>query len=78
MGEFAGESSVMVFMDACGTAAAPGIVLYKSCPKDNIEFRHRGKVNAAFLDGHVQAIAEANVPFGMENRYEPFWSSQEP
>ena len=74
MDEFCDESGVMVFIDACGTGAAPGIVLYKGCPKENIAFRHRDKANVAFLDGHVSSISENDVPFGMENRYKPFWS----
>ena len=78
MVEFKNESDVMAFMDAGGIEAAPGIVLYKSCPKDNIEFRHRGKANVVFLDGHVAVRTHENIPFGMENRDRPFWSSQKP
>lgn len=75
---FSNESEVMVFMDACGTEAAPGIVLYKGCPKENIAFRHRDKASIAFLDGHITSISENDVPFGMENRYKSFWSTLKP
>jgi len=74
--EFPKASSVMVFMDAQGLPDAPGIVLYHGCPKDNLDFRHQGRANAAFLDGHVTAVTEAEVPMGMENRYEPFWGTE--
>jgi len=74
--EFRNESEVMVFVDACGVKVAPGIVLYKSCPKDNFDFRHHGRANAAFLDTHVSLIKPDDVPFGMENRYRSFWSSR--
>ena len=76
--QFMDVSGAMVFMDARGVKAAPGIVLYKGCPKGNIDFRHRGKANAAFLDGHVESVAEKDVPFGMENRFKPFWSAKKP
>lgn len=76
--EFGIESEVMVFMDAWCSESAMGIVLYKSCPKANIEFRHRDKAVVAFLDEHANTISEEDVPFGMENRYELFWSSEKP
>lgn len=78
MTEFTRESEVMVFMDAWGEEAAPGIVLYRMCPKDNIQFRHRGRTNVAFLDGHISTYTQEQVPFGMENRYLHFWSSRKP
>lgn len=78
MTEFIRESETMVFMDSWGEEAAPGIVLYRMCPKDNIQFRHRGRANVVFLDGHVGAYTQEQVPFGMENRYLSFWSSQKP
>ena len=78
LGQFTSESGVMVFMDACGTAVAPGIVLYHGCPADNMDFRHRGKANVAFLDGHVEALGPDDVPMGFSNRYTPFWSTPKP
>ena len=78
MSEFENESRVMVFMDACGTTLAPGIVLYHGCPNDNMDFRHRGKANVAFLDGHVEAVGPDEVPVGFSNRYTPFWSALKP
>ncbi len=76
--EFTHPAKVLAFTDACGIALAPGVVLYQGCPRDNFDFRHRGRANAAWLDGHVTPIVEADVPFGMQQRYEDFWSSKEP
>jgi prepilin-type processing-associated H-X9-DG protein len=79
LGEFRDQSSVMVFMDAIGNhRGAPGIVLYHACPKDNADFRHRGRANAAFLDGHVSAVRPEDVPMGFANRFDPFWSARKP
>ncbi len=74
----AGDSGVMVFMDACGNNTAPGVVLYMGCARDTMRFRHRGRAHAAFLEGAVTTRAPKEVPLGMANRYEPFWSSQKP
>ncbi|HNQ21713.1 MAG TPA: prepilin-type N-terminal cleavage/methylation domain-containing protein [Phycisphaerae bacterium] len=76
--EFSRVPDVMTCTDARGVEAAPGIVLYKGCPKDNFDFRHRERVNVAFLDGHVSPIIEDEIPFGMDNRYEAFWSAKKP
>lgn len=78
MDEFEQECKVMVFSDACGIDTAPGIVLYKSCPKANFDFRHRDKVNLSFLDGHIGNKLFEQIPFGMQNRFEPFWSTRKP
>ncbi len=77
-GEFESESSVMMFSDACGELESPGIVLYKSCPMENFDYRHQDKVGVVFLDGHVRLMMEEAIPFGMARRYEPFWSSKRP
>lgn len=76
--EFARTSDVMAFADACGIQVAPGVVLYQGCPKDNFDFRHRGRVNVALLDGHVAPVLKDDIPFGMEHRYESFWSAKAP
>lgn len=76
--EFVRTPEVMAFADACGVELAPGVVLYQGCPKDNFDFRHRGRVNVAFLDGHAATVREADIPFGMERRYESFWSARCP
>jgi prepilin-type processing-associated H-X9-DG protein/prepilin-type N-terminal cleavage/methylation domain-containing protein len=76
--EFTHPSNVLAFTDACGIAVAPGIVLYQGCPRDNFDFRHRERANVAWLDGHVTPVVEDDIPFGMKNRYEVFWSSKEP
>ncbi len=76
--EFTSESAVMVFVDFRGRRSAPGIVLYHGCPRSNFDFRHPGGANAAFLDGHVNSIKEDDVPFGMANRFDPFWSTRVP
>lgn len=78
MDEFKREAEVMAFMDAGGSDAAPGIVLYRMCPKENIQFRHRGRSSVAYVDGHVGARREGDIPFGMENRHTSFWSTQKP
>jgi prepilin-type N-terminal cleavage/methylation domain-containing protein/prepilin-type processing-associated H-X9-DG protein len=79
MSEFTDQSSVMLFMDSIGNHhGSPGIVLYHACPKDNFDFRHRGRANAVFLDGHVEAIEPEEIPMGFQNRYEPFWSAKKP
>lgn len=76
--EFARPPDVLAFTDACGVADAPGIVLYKGCPQENFDFRHHGRVNVAWLDGHVSSIVAAKVPFGMQRRHEAFWSTKAP
>jgi prepilin-type processing-associated H-X9-DG protein len=68
----------MAVSDACGVRDAPGIVLYKGCPKDNFGFRHGGCVNLAFLDGHAAPVREKRIPFGMAHRYGDFWSARLP
>ena len=76
--EFANPERTLAFVDARGLEVAPGIVLYKGCPKDNFEFRHRDQVNAGFLDGHAAAVGRDKVPLGMDRRYEDFWSAKAP
>ena len=76
--EFVPTSDAMAFADACGLDVAPGIVLYKGCPAGNFDFRHRGRVNVAFLDGHVEPVRKRSIPFGMEHRHERFWSARVP
>lgn len=76
--EFVRPSEALSFTDARGVAEAPGIVLYKGCPQDNFDFRHRGRINVAWFDGHVSPVRRCDVPFGMQHRYEVFWSARMP
>lgn len=76
--EFARTPDVLAFTDACGVEEAPGIVLYKGCPQDNFDFRHRNRANVAWLDGHVSLVLKKDIPFGMQHRYEVFWSAKKP
>jgi prepilin-type N-terminal cleavage/methylation domain-containing protein/prepilin-type processing-associated H-X9-DG protein len=78
LGEFLSASDAMAFTDACGTEVAPGVVLYHSCPQDNFDFRHGGRANVVFLDGHVVPFLRDGIPFGMEWRYESFRSAKLP
>ncbi|MGD8453343.1 MAG: type II secretion system protein [Phycisphaerae bacterium] len=76
--EFDRTAEVLAFSDACGTALAPGIVLYQGCPRDNFAFRHADRTDAAFLDGHAAPVRQGDIPFGMNRRYESFWSARPP
>jgi prepilin-type processing-associated H-X9-DG protein len=76
--EFEHPALTLAFSDADGTSAAPGIVSYHSCGKDNIAFRHNEAANVVFLDGHVAPTMEHQIPFGFQQRYEPFWSAKRP
>ncbi|MEW6200025.1 MAG: prepilin-type N-terminal cleavage/methylation domain-containing protein [Planctomycetota bacterium] len=78
LGEFTRASDVLAFTDAWGVKAAPGVVLYHGCPKDNFDFRHHGRASVAFLDGHVARTHQDEIPFGMAHRYESFWSARPP
>lgn len=76
--EFEFPAVTLVFTDANGISAAPGIVSYHSCGKDNSDYRHSQGVNAVFLDSHVARIEEHRIPFGFRQRHEPFWSAKQP
>ncbi len=76
--DFEHPALTLAFADANGKSAAPGIVSYHSCGKDNLAYRHDEAVNAVFLDGHVARMAEHQIPFGFQQRYEPFWSAELP
>jgi prepilin-type processing-associated H-X9-DG protein len=52
-------------------------VFYEACPSHNFEYRHRDKINVLYLDKHVDALKEDDVPMGRESRYEYFWSEKE-
>ena len=76
MNEFVRPGNALAFADACGVEAAPGIVLYKGCPKENFRFRHRKRVNAAWLVGpHGQAffLVQAVDAFAI---YQPAFATQ--
>ncbi|AQQ09850.1 PilD-dependent protein PddA [Sedimentisphaera cyanobacteriorum] len=74
--EYRRPSEAMMFCDGNGTMQTPGTVLYDGCPKSNFEFRHRGKVNAIFLDQHIESLKEEDIPFCTrfdERRFGTFW-----
>ena len=74
--EYKKPSKVMMFCDGNGTMKTPGTVLYDGCPKSNFEYRHKGKVNAIFLDQHIESFKEKGIPFCTrfdEKRFGTFW-----
>jgi len=75
-GEYKKPSEAMMFCDGNGTMQTPGTVLYDGCPKPNFEYRHKGKVNAIFLDQHIESLKEESIPFCTrfdEKRFGTFW-----
>lgn len=78
MQEFENPSEVLVLADCWGTSLGPGVVLYHACVRENLDYRHRDKLNIVFLDSHVTASAKEDVPMGFWNRDEPFWSAKKP
>ncbi|MCK5225727.1 MAG: DUF1559 domain-containing protein [Planctomycetes bacterium] len=74
--EYKKPREAMMFCDGNGTMQAPGTVLYGGCPKENFEFRHRGKANVLFLDQHIESLREEDIPFCTmfdEKRLGTFW-----
>jgi general secretion pathway protein G len=74
--EFRKPDRAMMFCDGNGTKQTPGTVLYDGCPKSNFEFRHSKKVNAIFLDQHLESLREKDIPFFTrfdEKRFGDFW-----
>ncbi len=78
MPEFESPSEVLALADCWGTSLGPGVVLYHACVAENLDYRHRDKLNIVFLDSHVTASAKENVPMGFWNRDKPFWSAKKP
>jgi len=78
MQEFERPSEVLALADCWGTSLGPGVVLYHACVRENLDYRHRGKLNIVFLDSHVTAAAKEDVPMGFWNRDKPFWSAKKP
>jgi len=78
LSEFRKPSETLLFADAWGRSHAPGVVLYRGCVADHWAFRHNGRANMAFLDGHVEARGPDEIPMGFRNRYDPFWGSRRP
>jgi prepilin-type N-terminal cleavage/methylation domain-containing protein/prepilin-type processing-associated H-X9-DG protein len=76
--EFGSPSEVLALGDCRGTSLGPGVLLYHACVAENFDYRHRGKLNVAFLDAHVTAVRPEDVPMGFSNRYRPFWSTPKP
>jgi len=60
--EFHFPSGTMALCEGYGTAMAPGIVLYTSCPLGNMVFPHRRVSNMLFLDAHVIPMEEISIP----------------
>ena len=74
--EYRKPAESMMFCDGNGTKQVPGIVLFDGCPKPNFEYRHKGKVNAIFLDQHIESLKEKDIPFCSrfdEKRFGEFW-----
>ena len=78
MQEFENPSEVLALADCWGTSRGPGVVLYHACVAENLDYRHRGKLNIVFLDSHVTAAVKEDVPMGFWNRDKPFWSAKKP
>ncbi len=78
MQEFETPSEVLALADCWGTSLGPGVVLYHACVAENLDYRHRDKLNIVFLDSHVTAAAKEDVPMGFWNRDKPFWSAKKP
>ena len=77
LSEFRRPSKTLALCDGNGYERARGIVFYEACPSHNFEYRHRDKINVLYLDKHVDALKEDDVPMGRESRYEYFWSEKE-
>ena len=74
--EYLNPSRSMMFCDGNGTKQVPGIVLFDGCPKENFDYRHRKQVNVVFLDQHLEACSEKEIPFFSrfeERRFGEFW-----
>jgi prepilin-type N-terminal cleavage/methylation domain-containing protein len=76
--EFQLPALTLAFADANGLSAAPGIVSYHACGRDNFAYRHREMVNGVFLDAHVMQLKQPDIPFGFEQRYDHFWNARRP
>jgi len=66
----------LALCDGNGYERARGIVFYEACPIHNFEYRHRHKINVLYLDKHVDALKNDDVPMGRESRYKHFWSEK--
>ncbi len=74
--EYRKPAKAMMFCDGNGTKEVPGVVLFFGCPKENFEYRHRGKANVLFLDQHIESLKEEDIPFCTrfdEKRFGTFW-----
>jgi prepilin-type processing-associated H-X9-DG protein len=81
----ANPSKVVIFADAGGGEfSGGGFASRKDTPGcgsafirgntesgDDVMPRHRGKANVAFLDGHVQLLAPAEIDWGTRNPSTP-------
>jgi len=74
--EYKKPAKSMMFCDGNGTKQVPGIVLFFGCPRENFEYRHKGKANVLFLDQHIESLKEEDIPFCTrfdEKRFGEFW-----
>jgi prepilin-type N-terminal cleavage/methylation domain-containing protein/prepilin-type processing-associated H-X9-DG protein len=78
LSEFKNPSSVCAFADSWGHWQSQGVIFYRACVEDNLTYRHLGTTNVVFLDSHVEFVRPEDVPMGMSNRFEPFWSAWKP
>jgi prepilin-type N-terminal cleavage/methylation domain-containing protein/prepilin-type processing-associated H-X9-DG protein len=76
--EFEIPSSVCALADSWGHWQSQGVIFYRACVEDNLTYRHLGTANVVYLDSHVQFVRPEDVPMGMSNRFEPFWSAWKP
>ena len=65
----------MAFCDAVGVETAPCVVGWQGCVKDNVAYRHNGKAQAVYLDGHVGLFGPGDVPTGEDAWQHPFWGN---
>ncbi len=78
MMEFRTPSATCSLADSWGTFSGPGVVLYHSCVRENLAYRHSGTANVAFLDTHMEYLRSNDIPTGFVNRFDPFWSAWKP
>ena len=74
--EFCRPCKTLALCDGNGYERARGIVFYEACPIYNFEYRHRHKINALYLDKHVDSLKKDDVPMGRKSRYDYFWSEK--
>ena len=77
LSEFRNPQETLALCDGNGYERARGIVFYVACPRYNFEYRHRETINTLFLDTHVSALKQEDVPMDRAKRHTFFWSEKE-